>query len=197
MEKRLALFSTKERSCKDSKASNNCGVDIVGDICDRSLEREAEGRRQEAGEAESSGNKLFSVNAPSGDKLYSVVSGKPLPQCPLEVQDTQINFFLDSDDASKRAKELDAQGYFIYVSPIEELRKKVLDALYDQYSSGSKNPSCFLVNGTTKKITVDFQNIYTLLPPQLQQPAREKALVFLPKNENEFLYVVNARESVS
>ncbi|MEH2259524.1 hypothetical protein [Nostoc sp.] len=151
----------------------------------------------QAGEAESTGNQLFSVDAPSGEKLYSVVSGKPLQQCPLEVQDTQINFFLDSDDASKRAKELDAQGYFIYVSPVEELRKKVLDALYDQYSSGSKNPSCFLVNGTTKKITVDFQEIYTLLPPQLQQPAREKPLVFLPKNENEFLYVVNARESVS
>ncbi len=73
----------------------------------------------QAGEAESTGNKLFSVDAPSREKLYSVVSGKPLQQCPLEVQDTQINFFLDSDDASKRAKELDAQGYFIYVSPVE------------------------------------------------------------------------------
>ena len=151
----------------------------------------------QAAKAESTGNKLFSVDAPSGEKLYNVVAGKPLQQCPLKIQDTQIDLFLDSDNAAKKAKELDAQGYFIYVSPVEELRKKVLDALYDQYSSGSNNPSCFLVNGTTKKITVDFQNIYTLLPSQLQQPAREKPLVFLPKNENEFLYVVNARESVS
>ncbi len=151
----------------------------------------------QAGEAESTGNQLFSVDAPSGKKIYSVVSGKPLQQCPLEIQDTQIDFFLDSDDAAKRAKELDAQDYFIYVSPVEELRKKVLDTLYDKYTSQGNFRSCFLVNGTTKKITVDFQHIYTLLPPKLQQSAREKPLVFLPKNENEFLYVVNARQSVS
>lgn len=151
----------------------------------------------QAGQAKSTGNQLFSVDAPLGQKLYSVVAGKPSQQCPLTIQDTQIDFFLNSDDAAKRAKELDAQNYFIYVSPVKELRKKLLDALYDQYSSGNKNPSCFLVNGTTKKITVDFQDIYTLLPPQLQQPAKERPLVFLPKSGNEFLYVVNARQSVS
>ncbi|MHC5598500.1 MAG: hypothetical protein ACYTXC_21585 [Nostoc sp.] len=153
----------------------------------------------QAGEAESAGNQLFSFDAPLGERIYSVVAGKPLQQCPLEIQDTQINFFLDSDKAAKRAKELDAKGYFIYVSPVKKLRQKVLDAVYDQYSSGSNNLSCFLVNGTTKKITVDFQDpdIYPLLPPQLQSPGKEKPLVFLPKNGSEFLYVVNARQLAS
>ncbi|MEH1772481.1 hypothetical protein [Nostoc sp.] len=150
----------------------------------------------QAGQAQIAGKELFSINAPLGQKIYSVVAGKPLQQCPLEIQDTQIDFFLDSKKAAKRATELDEQGYFIYVSPVEELRRKVLDALYDQYSSGSNNPSCFLVNGTTKKITVDFQDpdIYPLLPPDLVQPGKDKPLVFLPKSGKEFLYVVNARQ---
>ncbi|MGJ5631887.1 hypothetical protein [Nostoc sp. CALU 1950] len=149
----------------------------------------------QAGEAQIATKELFSIDAPLGQKIYSVVAGKPLQQCPLKIQDTQIDFFLDSDKAVERAKELDEQGYFIYVSPVKELRKKVLDALYEQYS-GSNNPSCFLVNGTTQKITVDFQDpdIYPLLPPQLQSPGKNKPLVFLPKSGSEFLYVVNARQ---
>jgi hypothetical protein len=90
------------------------------------------------------GKQLFTVNAPLGQKIYSVVAGKPLQQCPLEIQDTQISFFLDQNKATQKAEELDKKGYFIYVSPSEELRKKVLDNLYDQYSVG-KNPACFLV----------------------------------------------------
>ncbi len=153
----------------------------------------------QAGQAEIATKELFSIDAPLGQKIYSVVAGKPLQQCPLKIQDTQIDFFLSSDKAADRAKELDKEGYFIYVSPVKELRQKVLDALYDQYSTGSNNPSCFLVNGTTQKITVDFQDpdIYPLLPPQLQSPGKNKPLVFLPKSGNEFLYVVNARQSVS
>ncbi|BDI18981.1 hypothetical protein ANSO36C_47830 [Nostoc cf. commune SO-36] len=153
----------------------------------------------QAGQAQIATKELFSIDAPLGQKIYSVVAGKPVQQCPLKIEDTQIDFFLDSDKAANRAKELDEQGYFIYVSPVEELRRKVLNGLYDQYSSGSNNPSCFLVNGTTKKITVDFQDpdIYPLLPPELQSPGKNKPLVFLPKNGNEFLYVVNARQLLS
>jgi hypothetical protein len=60
----------------------------------------------------------------------------------------------------KLNKWMDTQGYFIYISPVKELRKKVLDSLYDQYKNGKKNPTCVLVNGATQKITVNLQDIF-------------------------------------
>jgi hypothetical protein len=154
-------------------------------------------------ESTTAGGRLFSVKAPLGQKIYSVVAGKPLQQCPLEIEDTQIAFFsypkkIDgkevsaADQAINKAKELDKEGYVIYVSPSVDLRKKSLDTLYDAYSSG-QNPDCFLVTGETKRVTVDFEEIFNLLPPDLQQPAKETPFVFFPKDPNGFLYVVNAR----
>ncbi|WP_413173458.1 hypothetical protein [Anabaena azotica] len=148
----------------------------------------------QAANTATAGNKLFTVDAPLGGKLYSVVAGKPAQQCPLEIEDTQIAFFTDATKASAKAQELDTQGYFIYVSPVKELRKKVLDSLYNQYRNGKKNATCFLVNGATQKITVNFQDIFTLLPPDLQQPARENPFVLFPKLGKN-LYIVNARQS--
>ncbi|WP_016952750.1 hypothetical protein [Anabaena sp. PCC 7108] len=148
----------------------------------------------QAAAAATSGNQLFNIDAPLGQKLYSVVAGKPSQQCPLQIEDTQISFFTDVNKASAQAKTLDTQGYFIYVSPVRQLRRKVLDALYDQYKDGNKNETCFLVNGATEKITVNFQDIFTLLPPNLQQPARETPFIFYPKFGKN-LYILNARQS--
>lgn len=141
-----------------------------------------------------SGNQLFRIDAPVGEKLYSVVAGKPAQQCPLEIEDTQISFFTDATKAITKAQDLDHQGYLIYVSPDKNLREKVIDDLYDQYKAEKKNKACFLVNGATQKVTVDFQEIFTLLPPGLQQPAQDQPFVFFPKLGNK-LYIVNARQT--
>lgn len=135
----------------------------------------------QAANTATAGNKLFTVDAPLGGKLYSVVAGKSAQKCSLENEDTQIAFFTDATKASAKAKELDTQGYFIYVSPVKEFRKKVLDSLYDKYKDGKKNITCFLVNGATQKITVNFQDIFSFLPPDLQQPAWETPFVLFPK----------------
>jgi hypothetical protein len=144
-------------------------------------------------EGSPSENQVFTVYAPLGQKIYSVVAGQPAEQCPLEIKDTQISFFIDEEKAKEKANELDKQGYFIYVSPVQDLRKKVLDNFYDQYSP-DKNTSCFVITGETKKVSIDFKEIFNLLPTDLQQPARQKPFVFTPKATDAFLYVVNARK---
>ena len=145
--------------------------------------------------AATAGNQLFTIDAPIGEKLYTVVAGKPLQQCPIQIEDTQIAYFTEEHEAVQKASQLDQAGYLVYVSPVKELREKVLDALYDRYTQGNKESGCFLVNGATKKITVDLKDIYGLLPPDLQQPARQEPFVFTPKG-SDFLYVVNARKTV-
>jgi hypothetical protein len=151
----------------------------------------------QAARAETYGNELFSVNAPSGQKIYTVVAGDPQLSCPLQIKDTQIAFFTDANRAIQKAKELDARNYLVYVSPSKELSAKALEALYDRYQSSQNNTACFIVDGSTQKITADFQNIFALLPPRLQQPARQKPFVFTPRGGNDYLYLVNARQSGS
>ncbi|MEO3705922.1 hypothetical protein [Trichormus azollae] len=46
----------------------------------------------QAANTATAGNKLFTVDAPLGGKLYSVVAGKSAQECPLENEDTQIAF---------------------------------------------------------------------------------------------------------
>jgi hypothetical protein len=74
------------------------------------------------------------------------------------------------------------------------LRGKVIDTLYDEYKDEKKNAACFLVNGATQKVTVNFKEIFNLLPANLQQPAQEEPFVFFPKLGNK-LYIFNARQS--
>ncbi len=143
--------------------------------------------------ADTVGNELFIANAPLGQRLYSVVAGKALQQCPLEIEDTQIAFFTDKDKAVEKANKLADDNYFVYVSPEPKFRKNVIDDLYVAYSEHSKERACFAVDGATKKITLDLKDIYNLLPERLQQPARQHPFVFYPKDD--FLYVVNARSS--
>ncbi|BAY38095.1 chitinase/cellulase [Nostoc sp. NIES-2111] len=150
----------------------------------------------QAAQAQTAGNELFSVNAPSGQKLYTVVAGDPALSCPLQIKDTQIAFFTDANKAIAKAKELDAKQYLVYVSPSKDLSAKALNALYDSYQS-SGNQSCFIVDGATQQITVDFQNIFALLPPRLQQSARQQPFVFTPRRGQDNLYLVNARQTGS
>ncbi|MBD2255104.1 hypothetical protein [Nostoc parmelioides] len=150
----------------------------------------------QAARAETIGNELFSVNALPGGKIYTVVAGDPQLSCPVQIKDTQIAFFTDVNQAIRKAKELDSRNYLVYVSPSKELSAKALEALYDRYQSSQNNTDCFIIDGSTQKITADFQNIFAYLPPRLQQEARHQPFVFTPRR-GDYLYFVNARQSGS
>jgi hypothetical protein len=144
-------------------------------------------------------NTLFSVNAPLQGRIYSVVAGLPVAnQCPQKIQQTKIAFFDDIRYAERRAEELDARGYLVYVSPKDDLTVKAFSQIFYDQTTGKKqaNSSCLLVSGATEKVTADFHDIFTLLPPSLQQEARQQPFEFLPRVGNS-IYVANAVKALS
>ncbi len=138
-------------------------------------------------------NKLFTMNAPRDGRIYSVVSGLPASQCPLKISSTEIAIFVQQADAEAKAAELDSKGYSVYVSPVDDLTIKAFSQLFYDPATGKKktNKDCFLVPGATEKVKVDFQKVFTLLEPALQQPARQAPFEYVPRFGN-FLYLVNA-----
>ncbi|MFN6180627.1 MAG: hypothetical protein ACK4ZH_08005 [Dolichospermum sp.] len=143
-------------------------------------------------------NTLFTVNAPRDGRIYSVVAGKPSSQCPLKIEETAIAFFDNVKAAESKANELDANGYLVYVSPSDNLTIKAFSQLfYDQHTGKKKtNSACFLVSGATEQVTTDFRQIFPLLPPALQQPARQAPFQYFPRTGN-FIYLVNARKTLT
>ena len=143
-------------------------------------------------------NTLFTINAPLNDRIYSVVAGKPSSQCPLKIEETAIAFFDNVKAAESKANELDANGYLVYVSPSDNLTIKAFSQLfYDQHTGKKKtNSACFLVSGATEQVTTDFRQIFPLLPPALQQPARQAPFQYFPRTGN-FIYLVNARKTLT
>jgi hypothetical protein len=129
----------------------------------------------------------FSFTAPLGtDKLYSVVAGKPdVTSCPLQIDDTQVAFFTTEKEAIEKAEKLMAEDYLVYVSPDKEAQIAAVEALLKL--------GCCSINGLTKKATVNFEDIYYLLPNDLQQPARQQPFIYSP--EGDFIYLVNARKT--
>ncbi|AFZ55984.1 hypothetical protein [Anabaena cylindrica] len=78
-------------------------------------------------------NTLFTVNAPRDGRIYSVVAGSPAAECPLKINNTEVDFFDNVKDAETRAGELDAKGFLVYVSPSDDLTIKAFSKLfYDQ-----------------------------------------------------------------
>jgi hypothetical protein len=142
-------------------------------------------------------NTLFTVNAPSNGRIYSVVAGLPADQCPLKINTTEVDFFDNVKDAETRAAQLDSKGFFVYVSPNDDLTIKAFSKLfYDQVTGKKKtNPACFLVSGATEQVTNDFRQIFPLLPRQLQQPARQAPFQYFPRTGN-LIYLVNARKTL-
>lgn len=143
-------------------------------------------------------NTLFTMNAPRDGRIYSVVAGLPTFQCPLKINSTEIAFFVQQADAEAKAAELDRQGYSVYVSPVDDLTIKAFSRLFYEPDTGRKktNKDCFLVTGATEKIKANFQKVSTLLPPALQQPARQEPLEYVPRVGN-FIYLVNARKNLT
>jgi hypothetical protein len=146
-------------------------------------------------------NTLFTIDASRDsrdDRIYTVVAGKPSSQCPLNIQETAIAFFDNVGAAESKANELDANGYLVYVSPSDNLTIKAFSQLFYDQATGKKktNSACFLVSGATEKVTTDFRQIFPLLPPALQQPARQAPFQYFPRTGN-FIYLVNARKTLT
>lgn len=143
-------------------------------------------------------NTLFTVNAPRDGRIYSVVAGLPASECPLRINKTEVDFFDNVKDAETRAAELDSKGFFVYVSPNDDLTIKAFSQLfYDQVTGKKKtNSACFLVSGATERVTTDFQKIFSLLPPALQQYARQAPFEYSPRFGN-FIYLANARKTLT
>lgn len=142
-------------------------------------------------------NQLFTIKAPDGYRIYSVVAGLPASQCPLEIRTTEIAFFDNVAQAIKKANDLDKAKFLVYVSPDDDLTIKAFSELFYDSTTGKKktNKDCFLVSGATEKVRVNFQSIFDLLPPRLQQPARQEPFEYFPKYPN-FIYLVNARKTL-
>ena len=146
-------------------------------------------------------NTLFTIDASRDsrdDRIYTVVAGKPSSKCPLNIQETAIAFFDNVGAAESKANELDANGYLVYVSPSDNLTIKAFSQLFYDQATGKKktNSACFLVSGATEKVTTDFRQIFPLLPPALQQPARQAPFQYFPRTGN-FIYLVNARKTLT
>jgi hypothetical protein len=142
-------------------------------------------------------NTLFAAAAPPDGRIYSVVAGLPADQCPLKINTTEVDLFDNVEEAKKRAVELDGKGFFVYVSPDDNLTIKAFSKLFYDQDTGikKKNPKCFLVSGATEKVTTDFTKIFSLLPPALQSPAHDRPFEFSPKVGNS-IYLANARKTL-
>jgi hypothetical protein len=128
---------------------------------------------------------------PETSKLYAVVAGNPkLNTCPIEVQETQIAFFNQKDDADTKAQVLSDEGYLVYVTSNAVVQKEAIDKLMKL--NCQPNAQGVVVNGKTQKVTVDFTDIFNLLPQNLQQPAKNSPFVYSPKGDS--IYLVNARK---
>jgi hypothetical protein len=124
-------------------------------------------------------------------KLYAVVAGKPkLNTCPVEVQETQIAFFNQKDDANTKAQALSKEGYLVYVTADVDVQNDARDQIIKL--NCKPNAQGVIVNGKTQKVTVDFTDIFNLLPQNLQQPAQNSPFVYSPKSDS--IYLVNARK---
>jgi hypothetical protein len=143
-------------------------------------------------------NTLFTINAPIQNRIYSVVAGLPASQCPVKIAKTVIAFFDNVKDAESKAKELAAQKYLVYVSPVDNLTIDAFSQIFYDQTTGKKktDSNCFLVSGATENVKTDFTKIFALLPPALQQPARQAPFEFGPRF-GDSIFLVNARKDLT
>ena len=143
-------------------------------------------------------NTLFTIDAPYQGRIYSVVAGLPSSQCPVKIAKTEIAFFDDVKGAESKAKELDARGYLVYVSPVDDLSIKAFSQIFYDQTTGKKktDSNCFLVSGATEDVKTDFTKIFRLLPPSLIQPARQQPFEFYPR-VGDSIFLVNARKDLT
>jgi hypothetical protein len=125
--------------------------------------------------------------------LYSVVAGIPDPTtCPVEIKETKIAFFSDKQKSNDAAAKLSADGYLVYVTgntDVQDAARKQIEAL-----NCKPNAQGVVVNGKTKFVSVDFTNIWELLPKDLQQPAKNSPFTYKPSASSDAIYLVNGRQ---
>ncbi|MCX5965343.1 MAG: hypothetical protein NT070_20120 [Cyanobacteria bacterium] len=142
---------------------------------------------------------LFTINAPPKGRIYSVVAGLPASQsqCPVKIAKTEMAFFDDVKDAESKAKQLDTQGYLVYVSPVDDLTIKAFSQIFYDQTTGKKktNSNCFLVSGATGNVKTDFTKIWNSLPRNLHQPARQRPFEFTPR-VGDSIFLINARKNI-
>lgn len=132
--------------------------------------------------------------APGGTSLlYSVVAGIPdATTCPVEIKKTKIVFFDDQKKSIDAATKISDDGYIVYVTgnkDVQDAAKKKIQALNCQ-----PNAQGIIVNGKTKFVSVDFSEIWPLLPKDLQQSAKAGPFTYQPAAGSDAIYLVNGRK---
>ncbi len=124
-------------------------------------------------------------------KLYSVVAGKQVPNsCPIEIEQTQIAFF-DTIEAADKQADTWSKDYLVYVTSNKDVQKDAAEKIIQLNCKPSSTG--IIVDGRTKNVSVDFTNIWPLLPQELQQPAQDGPFTYSPSVGND-IYIVNARK---
>lgn len=133
--------------------------------------------------------------ASSGDTslLYSVVAGIPdANTCPVEIKETKIVFFDDKQKSLDAAAKISDEGYVVYVTgnkDVQDAARKKIEAL-----NCEPNAKGIVVNGKTKFVSVDFSEIWPLLPAKLQQSAKAGPFTYKPAAGADAIYLVNGRK---
>ncbi|MEB3334547.1 MAG: hypothetical protein VKP70_06140 [Cyanobacteriota bacterium] len=142
-------------------------------------------------------DKRITFQAPLGSnassRLYAVVAGIPdKGTCPITVQQTKIVFFDNQQAAEQAAKAIAQDGFLVYVttdsSVQADAKQKIKDLNCQPDGTG------VIVNGKTKFVSVDFSNIWPLLPNNLQQAAKRSPFTYQPASGSDAIYLVNARK---
>ncbi len=125
--------------------------------------------------------------------LYAVVAGIPdQGTCPVSVKETKIAFFDDKQESSDAAAEISKAGYVVYVTvnkDVQEEAKEKIKALNCQ-----PNAEGVLVNGKTSSVSVDFTDIWPLLPANLKGAAKAGPFQYAPSPSSDAIYLVNGRK---
>jgi hypothetical protein len=141
--------------------------------------------------------KRISFQAPlrsrPSSRLYAVVAGIPdKGACPISVKQTKIVFFDNQQAADKAAATIANNGYLVYVTTNSSVQADAQQKIKDL--NCKPDGSGIIVNGKTKFVSVDFTNIWPLLPNNLQQAAKASPFEYRPAGGTDSIYLVNARK---
>jgi hypothetical protein len=125
--------------------------------------------------------------------LYAVVAGIPdQGTCPVSIKETKIAFFDDKQESSDAAAKISEAGYIVYVTANEDVQKEAKEKI--EALNCQPNAEGLLVNGKTSSVSVDFTDIWPLLPANLQGAAKAGPFQYAPSPSSDAIYLVNGRK---
>lgn len=125
--------------------------------------------------------------------LYAVVAGIPEEStCPVAIKETKIVFFDDKKDSDDAAAAIANDGFIVYVTGNKDVQDSAKQKIVEL--NCSPNAEGIVVNGKTELVSVDFTNIWPLLPSELQQPAKAGPFSYTPSPGSDAIYLVNGRK---